>query len=298
MKTHLKLSIIALLLISTASFSQNNSLQSKIEQIIQSKNANVGFAMMGIEDGDSLAINGNEHYPMQSVFKFHLALAVLDQIDKGKLNLDQEIFIKKSELLPNTWSPIREKYPKGNIRLKLSEIISYTVAQSDNSGCDILFGLIGGPAKANEFIHKSGISDISIVANEQEMHKDWNIQFKNWTTPQTAVQILKKFYQQKILSISSTSFLYKTMVETTTGTDRLKGQLPKGTEVAHKTGSSGQDDKGITAAFNDIGIVTLPNGKHYAIAVFISNSKESDETNAAIIAEISKVVWNYYDGKE
>ena len=84
------------------------------------------------------------------------------------------------------------------------------------------------------------------------------------------------------------------MAETSTGTNRLKGLLPKGTEVAHKTGSSGQED-GLTAAFNDVGIVKLPNGKHYAIAVFITDSKEDDENNAAIIAEISKAVWDYYN---
>jgi beta-lactamase class A len=294
MKLIRKLLIILFLQICFLSYSQHDSLQLKIKQIVQSKNAEVGFAMLGIEDNDSLSVNGNVHYPMQSVFKFHLALAILNVVDNGKLKLDQEIFIKKSDLLPNTWSPIRVKYPNGNVKLKLSEIITYTVSQSDNNGCDILFGLIGGPAKVNGFMHKSGIPDISVVATEAEMHKDWETQFRNWTTPEAVVQILKKFHNQKILSISSTSFLYKTMVETSTGPDRLKGKLPQGTQVAHKTGSSGSNEKGVTAAFNDIGIVTLPNGKHYAIAVFITNSKENDEANAAIIAEISKAVWDYY----
>ena len=72
--------------------------------------------------------------------------------------------------------------------------------------------------------------------------------------------------------------------------------MPEGTEVAHKTGSSGSQDN-ITAAFNDIGIIRLPNGKHYAIAVFITNSKENDEINAEIIASISKDVWDYYINK-
>jgi beta-lactamase class A len=253
-----------------------------------------GFAMMSIEDSDSLTIKGTKHYPMQSVFKFHLALAVLDQVDKGKLSLDQQIFIKKEDLELNTWSPIKERYPEGNIQMKLSELLSYTVSKSDNNGCDILFKLIGGTVVANDFIHNSGNVDIAIAATEKEMHADWQIQYKNWTTPLAAVQILKKFYQQKIISENSTKFLQKTMVETTTGTDRLKGQLPQGTEVAHKTGSSGKDDKGTTAAFNDIGIIKLPNGKHYAIAVFITDSKEEDRTNALVIAEISKIIWDFY----
>jgi beta-lactamase class A len=293
MTTRLKL-LLGICLFSATIRSQTKELQLKIEQIIQSKKANVGFAMLGIENADNLSINGNVHYPMQSVFKFHQALTVLDMVDKAKLRLDQDIYVKKSDLIPNTWSPLREKYPNGNLNLKLSEILSYTVSQSDNSGCDILFRLIGGTSVANDFIQKQGIKDISIVATEAEMAKDYNIQFKNWTTPIAAVQILKEFYQNKIISENSTRFLYRIMIETTTGTNRLKGQLPEGTAVAHKTGSSGSKDN-ITAAFNDIGIVALPNGKHYAIAVFITNSKENDEINAAIIAEISKAVWEYYN---
>lgn len=206
--------IIFLVFISTAAFSQVEKLQLKIEQIAKSKKANVGCALLGIEDGDSIAFNGQGHYPMQSVFKFHLALAVLNQVDKGNLKLDQELFVKKNDLLPDTWSPLRDKYPNGNVNLKLSEILSFTVSQSDNNGCDILFRLIGGTDSVNNFIHRSGINDASIVATEEQMHKAWDVQFKNWTTPMAAVQLLKKYYQKSIISENSTKYLWKIMVET------------------------------------------------------------------------------------
>ena len=84
------------------------------------------------------------------------------------------------------------------------------------------------------------------------------------------------------------------MTETSTGPKRIKGQLPPGTLVAHKTGTSATNEKGITAAVNDIGIVTLPNGTHFVISVFVSNSKENDETNEKIIADITKLAWDYF----
>jgi beta-lactamase class A len=84
------------------------------------------------------------------------------------------------------------------------------------------------------------------------------------------------------------------MIETSTGKNRIKGQLPEGTIVAHKTGSSGTNEKSITAAANEIGIVTLPNGNHFAISVFITNSRENEETNEKIIADISKLAWDYF----
>ncbi len=92
----------------------------------------------------------------------------------------------------------------------------------------------------------------------------------------------------------SFDFLWKAMIETTTGSKRLKGLLPLGTVVAHKTGYSGVNKQGITAATNDVGIVTLPSGQHFAIAVFVYLSSETHETNEKIIAEIAKMAWDYF----
>jgi beta-lactamase class A len=276
---------------------QNDSLRDKIEAIINSNKGNIGVAINSIEDNDSLTFNNHLHYPMQSVFKFHLALAVLNQVDKGKFSLDQNIYINKKDLMVNTWSPIRDKYPKGNINLPLREIIKYTVSLSDNNGCDILFKLVGGPKEVNKFIHKLGIKENEIVANEAAMHKDFNVQFSNWTTPFAAVELLQLFHSGKILSKESNDFLYKTMIETSTGPKRMKGMLPADAVVAHKTGSGDTDKYGNVTATNDIGIIRLPNGKHVAIAVFVSNSPADDTIREAIIAQITKAAWDFYSNK-
>lgn len=294
---NLLLTIIAFLLISCRLFAQTDPLKKEIERITSAKKADVGVSIFGIEGKDTVSIKGKKHYPMQSVFKFHIALTVLNNVDKGKLSLSQKIFVKKSDLLSNTWSPIREKYPEGNIKLPLSEILKYTVAQSDNNGCDILLNLIGGPKIVNDYIHKLGIKNVSIQANEEEMHKNWDIQFLNWTTPDAATGLLLLFFNKKILSKNSFNFLWKTMTETSTGKNKIKGKLPQGTLVAHKTGSSGVNNQGITAADNDIGIVKMPNGKYFIISIFVSNSKENEETNQKIISDIAKAAWDYFTNK-
>jgi beta-lactamase class A len=275
-------------------FSQENTLKGKIVQIIKSKRATVGVGIMNLENGDTLTINGQRHFPMQSVFKFHLALAVLNQVDKGKFTLNQNVFVSKADMIPNLYSPMREKYPEGNIDLPLSEIIKYTVSQSDNSGCDLLFKLIGGTEKANKFIHKIGVKDVAILDPEVRIQNDWSLQYKNYTTPFAAVQLLQKFNKEHILSKSSQDFLYKIMVETTTGPNKIKGLLPREAIVAHKTGFSGKNKEGLTGATNDIGIITLPNGKQFAIAIFVSDSMEDDKTNDKMIAEIALAAWDYY----
>lgn len=297
MNKSIYLSCLILLSVCFHSVAQKNQLSNQIKQVIANKKADVGVSVYGIESKDTISINGDRHYPMQSVFKFHIAMAVLNQVDKGKFSLSQKIHIKKSDLLPHTWSPIREAYPNGEVDLPLSEIIKYTVAKSDNNGCDILMRLLGGPKPINDYIHSLGVKDVAIQANEEEMHKEWNVQFSNWSTPKAITQLLVKFYTENLLSKESFNFLWTTMVETSTGVNRIKGKLPKGTIVGHKTGTSDTNKAGITAAINDMGIVRLPNGKHYAIAVFVCNTKENEATNDKIISDISKLVWDHYTHK-
>ena len=288
------LSIFIFCFLTVNLFSQKDSMRIKIQHIIERSQGNVGLAVKGLEDNDSITFNGNVKFPMQSVFKLPLALAVLHMVDEGKLSLDQKIFVRKDELLTNTWSPLKEKYSNGNVHVTLDEILFNTVSLSDNNGCDILFRLLGGPEIVDQYIHSLGITDISIVATEEEMHKEWDVQFSNWSSPAAMNQLLSLFFHDKILSRKNKEYLWNIMVKTSTGSKRIKGSLPEGTIVAHKTGSSGTNSTGITAATNDVGIVTLPNGNHFAIVVFVANSSADEKTREGIIAEIAKAVWDVY----
>ena len=274
-----------------------DTLRQRIQSIIATKKADVGVAIRSIDGPDTLTINGSSRYPMQSVFKLHIALAVLDRVDRNELQLNQKVRITPTDLLPNTWSPIRDRYPSGNVALPLADILQYTVAWSDNNGCDILLRLIGGPSAVNSYVHSKGITDVAIAANEEQMHASWNVQFDNWTTPGAAADLLVKLYNGIVVSDTSFAFIRRVMEDTVTGEKRIKGGVPAGTVVAHKTGTSGTNEKGIAAATNDIGVVQLPNGKRYAIAVLVANSTENSETNEQIIAEISRAAWEYFKSK-
>lgn len=276
-------------------FGQQSVLDKKINSIIQDKKATVGISVLGFENGFIYSKNAEKKFPMQSVFKFHIATTVLDYVDKGKLSLDQKVLLDKTNLLENTWSPLREKYPNGNVEISLSEVLEYTVAKSDNNGCDIMLKLLGGTQPVQKFMDSKGIKGFQIKYNEAEMHKDWNNQYKNYSTAVSATDVLKKFYDGKLLSKKYTDYLMKVLWSTSTGKNKLIAQLPENTPVARKTGASGKNSAGLTGAENEIGIVTLPNGKHYAIAVFVSNSTETDTVNCKMISDISKSVWDYFN---
>lgn len=292
---------VLILLLGTSCKAQSNKidlLRNKIEKILSKKNAVVGVSIIGNNGKDTLSLNGERRFPMQSVFKFHIALAVLSEIDKGKLSIDQKIEIGKDELLPKDfWSPLRDENPNGGT-FTIERLIQYTVSHSDNTACDVLIRLIGTPKTIEEYIKKSGVNDIQITFNEEEMQKKWENMFQNWTTPKAASQTLKLFYENKsnLLTKNSHDFFWKTNIETTTALSRIRGLLPKEIIVAHKSGSSGTNkETGIMDAVNNIGIVFLPDGEYFYISVFVTKSHENAKKNDRIIADIAKAIYDFYN---
>lgn len=293
-----KLSLFfCIFLFSIQSFAQqSNSLRKELHQIIATKNATVGISMKGIGTKDTLSINGHLNAPLMSVFKFHIALATLNLVDQGKLSLSQKFFIKKEDLHADTWSPIREEFPNGNMDLTLDQLLQYTVSHSDNNGCDILLDLIGGPETVQKFIHKQGIKDFTIKVNEQEM-RTWENLYVNTTTPLASTELLEKFYAGQVLKKNTTKYLYQLMVECSRGLTWMKAGLPKGTELAHRTGISDRNEHGLRAAMNDVGIFKLPNGNHVVLSVYLKDITEERVVTEKIIADITKAIWNYYTEK-
>ena len=292
-----RFSVMLFSFLSFQTFAQTtNELREQLNQIIATKHATVGISIKSIEDKDTLSINGNLKMPMMSVFKFHIALAVLNKVDEGKLSLTQKIFIKKEALDPETWSPMAEEFPNGNIDLTLDQLLRYTVSHSDNNGCDILINLIGGTKVVQKFINKQGIKDFVIKVNEEQM-KSWEKLYINTTTPLATTELLEKFYKGKVLNEATTKYLYQIMVETSRGLTWMKAGLPENTELAHRTGLSGTNDNNLRVAMNDVGIVKLPNGKHFILSVYLKEITETKEDTEKIIADITRATWDYFTKK-
>ena len=273
---------------------QPEALRVQLNKTISSVQAVVGVSVIDLATNDTVSVNGQGHFPMQSVFKFHLALAVLDQVDKGKLKMDQIVKISKHEYYP-THSPIMKKYPDGT-ELPLQEVLKYTTSWSDNIGCDVLFRVVGGSHVVNDYIHALGIRDVEIIRSEKEMLQEWDFQFENWTTPNGMAALLRKFYLRQVLSIESSDFLWQAMVDSPLGPKRIKGMLPEGTVVGHRTGTGGPNAQGVHGAVNDAGIVQLPDGRKLILVVFVSRSADSYANLENLIARISKDIYDHFTG--
>ena len=292
-KRLIHLSIIFFLLCPALVVAQNSPLETQLKKAIEGKKAEIGIAVI-IDGQDTITVNNDIHYPMMSVFKFHQALALADYMHHQKQPLKTRLLIKKSDLKPDTYSPLREIYPQGGIEMSIADLLKYTLQQSDNNACDILFDYQGGPDAVNKYIHSLGIRECAIAGTETAMHEDLNLCYENWTTPLAAAELVEIFRKKPLFPKVYKDFIFQTMVECQTGQDRLVAPLlDKKVTVGHKTGTGDLNAKGQQIGCNDIGFVLLPGGRTYSIAVFVKDSEENNQANSKIIANISRIVYEY-----
>ncbi|PAP78623.1 hypothetical protein BSZ37_02555 [Rubrivirga marina] len=248
----------------------------------------VGIALLG---SDEAVVVGEGRHPMQSVFKLPLGMAVLAAVDRGELSLDRRVAVTLADFVSDRQhSPIRDRHPDG-VELSVGELLGAAAGGSDGTAADVLLDLLGGPAEVEGFLRGIGVEGVDVAVTEKDMGRDYDAQYRNGATPAGALALLRALHAGRGLSQESRTLLLRVLTETTTGPNRLRGRLPEGTPVAHKTGTSRARD-GVTAATNDVGLVTLPDGRRLAVAVFVSDSPADDATRERVIADVARAAYD------
>jgi beta-lactamase class A len=275
------------------------TLTGQFADIAKTSGGRLGFCAQLVEGGGAQELNGGEHFPMQSVYKLPIAMAVLDQVERRTLTLNQKVTFRAADMAGVGFhSPLRDKYPNGGVAVSVADLIRAAIVDSDGIASDALFALAGGGQRITAYLRGLGVRDIDVVTTEREMFKDRTrrLQYRNAASPCGAVRLLKALYDGRGVSAEAREMLLRSMTASIPGPQRLKGLLPAGTSVAHKTGTDATVG-GLTRATNDIGIISLPDGRHLAIAVFVKDSTADETARERTIALAAKAAFDAWTTK-
>ena len=190
----------------TARAQTESNIQLAIHSVINDKRATVGIAIL-CDDGNMVVMNDDERYPVMSVFKFHVVVTALKKMEQHGIPLDSMTLIPQEQMLSDTYSPLREKYPNRDIPISYRNIIRYTMAHSDNNKCDFLIDFAGGISVVDSPIRQLGINKFAFSETEKTMHENILNCYNNWCTPSSMVLLLKKIYTEPILNNDHFLFL-------------------------------------------------------------------------------------------
>lgn len=287
-----------------------------------------GVAIMRIDGGEWITGKRlNELFPQQSVSKTWVALTVLDQVDQGKLRLDQPVRITRNDLAV-FHQPIRARVlANGQIEESVLSLLEQSIRASDNTANDSLLRTVGGPRAVQSFIARKNLGAIRFGPGERLLQSgiaglEWQQQYSigqsfyaardavpyatrkdaldryladpvDGASPEAIVRALAKLAKGELLSASSTRLMLDIMSRTSSGPNRLKAGVPAGWRFLHKTGT-GQVLSPVSTGYNDIGIMTAPDGTRYAVAVMMGSTTASIPARMEFMQFVSRTVGLYH----
>lgn len=266
-------------------------LQRELQEYVNDKDAGIGIGVI-VDGRDTVEVNGHQRFPMMSVYKFPISLALADVCRVGGTAFDDSCTVVAAELHRDTYSPMTDRYADiDTVSISLRELLAYTLQMSDNNASDILLKRAGGAGRVESYMRSLGVDDIDIRWSEAEMHADTARCRDNSCTPLAMATLLSRFDAAD--NDTLTTEIKRLMETCATGTDRLLPPLSEaGALLGHKTGTGDINPDGRPQAINDVGYVHTPDGRHvYSIAVFISDSSYDIQSTSAMIAEISRMVY-------
>jgi beta-lactamase class A len=237
------------------------SLEQQLNSLVASKSADVGIAALDLNSGETVSIKGNTPFPMASTVKVAIAALYLAQVDHGRRSLDDTINGQSARSL-----------------------MARMLIHSDNHATDILLQDLGGPTAVHNWLQDNGVSGLRVdrtISQLLSARRDlWDR--RDSSTPVAMVDLLKRIYKAELIKPESRNYLLDLMARCETGRNRMKALLPDGTPVQHKTGTL----DGLT---DDVGFITLPDGRRVAVAIFTRGGANRPRT----IAETTRAI---YDG--
>jgi beta-lactamase class A len=276
-------------------------VRDRINELGQGFNGRVGIAVRSIDDGWQVGWKGDDLYPQQSVSKLWVSITALDAVDKGRVKLDDQVTLGRDDLTL-FHQPIAAKILGGGYTTTLDDLMFKAITTSDNTANDKLMRSVGGPRAVRSMIAAKHLGAIRFYNGERALQSKiagliWSPAYSmgnafyeardalplavrtaafnryvndpyDGAAPSAIVNALARLKRGELLSPNSTQRLLYIMSNTKTGANRLKGGLEPGWVLNHKTGT-GQELAGQQAGYNDIGILTAPDGKSYSVAVMI-----------------------------
>ena len=237
------------------------TLEQQLASLVAGKSGEYGIAALDLRTGKTVSINGNTAFPMASTVKVAVAATYLTQVDHGRRSLDQAIGGRSAKSL-----------------------IEAMLVHSDNYATDLLIRNLGGPATVQQWISWHGLNGISVDRTIAQLLRDRRDlrDPRDSSTPLAMIELLKTIETGDVLKPQSRSFLQATMARCITGSNRIRALLPAGTRVEHKTGT-------LSGLTDDVGFITLPDGRRIAVAIFARYGNNRPRT----IAEAARAI---YDG--
>jgi beta-lactamase class A len=267
-----------------------SGLEAMLASVAPADQGRIGVAAIDLATGRTVSVLGDQPFPMASTSKIAIVATFLDGVDRGKFRLT-DMFPLMVPVPSGKYSTAVAPVRAGQL-MSAQSLIELTITRSDNQATDALLAAVGGPAAVNRWLRQSGIPGMrldrdiaTLVRDDGEVNPATTIDARDSATPLAMTRLISGIYRGEWLSPASRRVLIGAMERCETGKRRIRGMLPEGTVVAHKTGT-------LSNTASDVGIIHTPDGRALVVAIYVTGQggKRGRDDRIATIAR------TLYDG--
>lgn len=298
-------------------------LRLQIEAAIRPAGGDVGVAIRHLESGTEVVVRADEPFPMASAFKLPILVELYAQERAGRVKLDEMHSLALRDQHIGS-GDISVNFDLPGVAMSVRNLANMMMMISDNSATDILLTRVGA-ANVTARMRALGLNGIRVDRTTQELILDYGGQDtaklkdvvlqelrplirrppedeaqrlardtryandpRDQATPRDMTRLLEMLWKGQVVDAAASRDILELMKRCRTGNARIKGLLPSGTVVAHKTGSVG-------GTIDDVGIIYLPHGAgHVAISVLSKRTTAETADVERVIAEIARYAYDYF----
>ena len=306
------------------------ALQARLDGLAASFGSPVGMAVTDVQRGWTASVDGDRMFPQQSVSKLWVAISVLDAVDRGEAGLDDSVVMRPDDVSV-FYQPIARKIRPEGYRVTLRQLLGAALIESDNAANDKLMRQVGDAEGVATVMRRKGLAHLKVGASERDLQSmiaglTWDPAYGRGRTfqavretlpesvrdralkaylddpadgaaPAAITHALAALQRREVLSPASTAVMLDLMAQATTGPKRLRGGLPEGWRIAHKTGT-GQDWRGSTIGVNDVGLLTAPDGRSFAVAVMIRRTARPVPERMVLMQQAARAVVDVWEAEQ
>ena len=263
----------------------------QLASLASASQGRIGVAALDLGTGRSVAVLGDQPFPLASTSKIAIAATFLAGVDAGRFRMYDMFPLMvpvRSAKFDGPIAPVR-----AGDSFTAQSLIEMSLTRSDNQATDALLAAVGGPQAVNRWLRTAGVGGFQIdrdiatlVRDDGAVNPATTIDTRDSATPLAMVRLLTGLYRGDWLSSSSRNFLLATMERCETGKRRIPGLLPEGARVAHKTGT-------LSNTASDVGIIRTPDGRAMAVAIYVTGQSGKASRDARI-ATIARAIYDGY----
>jgi len=272
-------------------------------------------------------LGGEAPFPLGGLAALPIAAALLAMADERKLALTDKLTVRQADLAPppslidQSWRSTPASFA---MNITVQDVLTLALQYGDTTASDVLLARAGGPGAVTAWLHDNGLTDLRVdryareigvqmsglpsfrpewrapplfqqalraapVNDRQKAMEAYVADPQDTASAQGLLALLFRLSTGNLVSKASADLIFRLMAPAMGAVGPLGVAWPAGAAWTHKSADP-RSDLGYTPVQADAGLLTLKDGRRFAVTALLAGSTASETQRAQLFADTGRLM--------